>query len=157
MKLSRKLASSITLFIFLTSINAYAAGSAAINSLQNQQRVTTPEYLEGTCSDIQKGIYLWIVVRSKLTQNYHPQSDRDNYGPLSNGCSGTWESIAYIGKNAATNKNEKFEILLVGTNQQGSIEMQNYLNQASQTYRWHGMPSLPDKTTIYQKIEVTRR
>ena len=50
-----------------------------------------------------------------------------------------------------------FEIFLVGINQKGSVEMQNYLVQANQTHRWTGMSKLPEGTITYQKITVIRK
>jgi hypothetical protein len=132
-------------------------GSASITSLKDGEKVTTPEYIEGICNNISEGIYLWIIVRPILTQNYHPQSSQADSGPISNGCDGFWEGVAYIGESRERNINEQFEILLAGANRKGSIEMQNYLIKANQTHRWSGISKLPQGTKIFQKITVIRR
>nr|VFK58081.1 MAG: hypothetical protein BECKUNK1418G_GA0071005_10025 [Candidatus Kentron sp. UNK]VFK68242.1 MAG: hypothetical protein BECKUNK1418H_GA0071006_10015 [Candidatus Kentron sp. UNK] len=130
---------------------------AVITSHRENQKVTTPEYLEGECKNIPKGTYLWIVVRPKFTQSYHPQSNRPDHGPMSNGCDGAWEGIAYIGASQQTDINGRFEILLVGVDIKGSTIMRNYLIKAHHTNRWHGFRQLPEGARIYQKITVIRR
>nr|VFJ49871.1 MAG: hypothetical protein BECKDK2373C_GA0170839_10279 [Candidatus Kentron sp. DK] len=132
-------------------------GEARITSHEKNQRVTTPEYLEGECNNVPEGTYLWVVVRPKFTQNYHPQSNQPDSGPISNGCDGDWEGIAYIGAGPETDINGRFEILLVGVDIKGSTIMQSYLNKAHQTHNWHGISRLPEGATIYQKMTVIRR
>nr|VFJ49879.1 MAG: hypothetical protein BECKDK2373C_GA0170839_102710 [Candidatus Kentron sp. DK] len=130
---------------------------AVITSHREKQKVTTPEYLEGECRNIPEGTYLWVVVRPKFIQEYQPQSNQQDHGPISNGCDGVWEGIAYIGASPQTDINGRFEILLVGVDIQGNTIMQNYLIEAHQTNRWHGFRQLPEFARIYQKMTVIRQ
>nr|VFJ64126.1 MAG: Sulfatase-modifying factor enzyme 1 [Candidatus Kentron sp. FW] len=132
-------------------------GKAQITSLKGNERVTTPEHLKGKCKNVPEGTYLWILARPKFAQNYHPQSNQSDSGPISNGCNGTWEGITHLGASVRNDINRKFEILLVGTDIKGSDIMQNYLKKANRTNRWVGIGQLPEGTTIYQKLTVIRR
>nr|VFK12554.1 MAG: hypothetical protein BECKLPF1236B_GA0070989_10382 [Candidatus Kentron sp. LPFa] len=142
--------------LFGSAMTLAGEGEARITSHEKNQKVTTPEYLEGECN-IPEGIYLWVVVRPKFMQHYHPQSNRRDHGPISNGCDGDWEGIAYIGAGPETDINGRFEILLVGVDIKGSTIMQSYLNKAHQTHDWHGISQLPEGAKIYQKMTAIRR
>nr|VFJ62883.1 MAG: Formylglycine-generating enzyme, required for sulfatase activity, contains SUMF1/FGE domain [Candidatus Kentron sp. FW] len=141
----------------ITTSSEHLKGKAQITSLKGNERVTTPEHLKGECENVPEGTYLWILARPKFAQNYHPQSNQPDSGPISNGCDGTWEGITHLGASVRGDINRKFEILLVGTDIKGSDIMQNYLKKASRTNRWVGIGQLPEGTTIYQKLTVIRR
>jgi len=111
--------------------------------------VEIKEIIKGTSQRVTKEHTIWVVVYSHAVDRYYPQSN-----PAEVQANGKWFSSSYIGIEEDVDK--KFDIIAVVVNKEAQDVFNAYLTQAEREKTYTGFEKLPDVSTIYDRIEVTR-
>ena len=142
---------SITLFIHFSSLIADKAKKFIIFQPVSNSAVDHVCPLYGKAKEINKDKIYRVVVIPMVLMNYHPQGGRIIFNEdLS------FKGFAYVGA-AGGSIGEQFDILIVETDEKGSIVFDNYIKNAAATNKWTGMSSLPRNTIEKARVRVIRK
>ena len=114
----------------------------------------TVEYItnvRGTFANVPADRDIWVVVQPHLAPQFHPQPRAIIDRPK-----GEWWATAYFGASPSTNIGEKFDVIVVLADADGSQAFKDYLSQVEQTGSKKGLAFLPDGVESYDHITVTR-
>lgn len=123
-----------------------------ITEPKDGERVSHKTVIEGTYTQNEKNLDLWIVVQPVDSPFYHPQP-----GPIPKEPKMNWTSIAYIGELPNDNAGEEFIIYLVSAPIQGSKVFSDYLEKSNTKKEWLGLEVLPSIVTALDSVKVIRR
>lgn len=115
----------------------------------NGSIVEINEIVKGTSQDVPKEHAIWVVVYSHVDEHYYPQSN-----PAEVQIFGKWSSSSYIGNEEDVGK--KFDIIAVVVNKEAQDAFKAYFTQAWMEKTYPGFDKLPEGSTTYDRISVTR-
>jgi hypothetical protein len=91
-----------------------------------------------------------LIVQPHLAPTFHPQ----NAPAIAS--DGEWSAIVYFGESPSRNIGERFELIAISANEEGSRAIAAYLEQAAEDGSFPGLAFLPEGTELQDQITVTR-
>lgn len=106
--------------------------------------------IKGTSQRVPNEHKIWVVIYPHDdVYRYYPQSDSAKIQE-----DGEWSSSSYIG--VEEDKGREFDIIAVLFDKKAQDTFNDYLTQAEKEKTYPGLEKLPEGSTIYDRITVTR-
>lgn len=128
-------------------------------SAKTEVRITYPtqrdsvelrEMVRGTSQKVPDGQAIWVLVFPHVAGTYYPQN-----APADIQAGGDWTSLAFIGTDMDTDN--KFDIIVALADEMAQGELNAYLAQYKDKSPAPGLTRIPNGTTEYHRITVTRK
>lgn len=111
--------------------------------------VEIKETIRGTSQRVPNEHKIWVVIYPHGVYRYYPQSDSAKVQE-----DGEWSSSSYIGVEEDIGR--EFDIIAMLLDKKAQDTFNDYLTQAEKEKTYPGLEKLPEGSTIYDRITVTR-